>query len=82
MPPAATPRRVPCRDVEYFLRCAWCQLVRMFICSGTSSMIPQRDLNAAAEALAPAPTWWRREARAGITKLDVYLSQAARISGE
>jgi hypothetical protein len=82
MPAADSYPRVPCRDVEFFLRCAWRQLVVMFVCSGMSSMITPRDLNAAIEALAPPPTWWRREARAGITRLDAYLSQAARTSGE
>jgi hypothetical protein len=81
VPPSASHRTMACSDVEYFMRCAWRQLAWMLVCSGLSSSIPHRELRAVADALAPSATWWRREARAGISELDAYLSRAARAPG-
>jgi hypothetical protein len=81
MPAITAPRSAPCGVVGFLLRCTWRHLVQAVLCSGTSSMIPHTQLRAVADALAPSPTWRRREVKAGLAAVDAYLSDAARISG-
>jgi hypothetical protein len=78
----SSPPAAPCGGAKFVLRFAWRQLVRALVLSGGAGMVRPAELRRAVDSLAPAPVWWRHEARAGLAEVDAYLGQVVAQSRE